>query len=444
MGSKLLIAEVNTFSPPAELAEALAPWAARLREELVEPFWETWPTDRRYGHVDIIPWAGASSQEHPYSARAWTRAAERFARGELSYLGITAAFGEDADAAADELGDRNTVAFAFDLGGEEMGHAHRVWFHVTGDLLDGAVPRELQERFLAMVAGLARAADAATGFITYDHGGGDESPFELGTGRPPEVALRECEHILRGYYWANILSKHHIDVLGGLMRVREEAPAVAADVIDEHAPVILLRLTGDINQVSDEELAALRAYLQPVLPPDRGYDPYYEGPPPRLVEAGASNAPAEQAAANTTGGVVFYGTLPNPAELQLDAGDTQLVTLSAGVEVERTRTFEEELPDVYVTVYFERALTADERAEFDRVIAAWQDLGAHAGFGDAFRNGSNVDYTQDDGERVAEFWADIGESGETAVDALIHAVQGLAEIDRIPVRRILFGTRAAT
>jgi hypothetical protein len=58
------------------------------------------------------------------------------------------------------------------------------------------------------------------------------------------------------------------------------------------------------------------------------------------------------------------------------------------VEVERTSTFEEELPDVYVTVYLERAPTAQERAEFDRVVAAWYDLGARAGFGDAFRDGS--------------------------------------------------------
>jgi hypothetical protein len=318
-----------------------------------------------------------------------------------------------------------------------MEHAHRLWLHVTGDLFGGSVPRELQERFAAAVAGVASAAHAATGFVTYDHGGGDESPFELGTGRPPDAALRECDRVLRGYYWANILSQHHLEALGGLARVRQEAPCAAVDVLDEQAPLVLLRLSDDINRISDEELAALRAYLRPVLPPVSSYDPYYEGPPLRLVEAGAPSARVEPAETATRGGVVSYGALPTLTELGLDAEAAQHVD----VEVERTSTFEEELPDVYVTVYLERAPTAQERAEFDRVVAAWYDLGARAGFGDAFRDGSKFDYTEDDGQPVAEFWADIGESGDAALDALIRAIRGLAEIDDLPARRVLFGTR---
>ena len=400
-----------------------------------------WPPDRRYGEVDVIPSAGASSAEQPYTDRAWAHASDRFARGELSYFGVTASCGASIDAAADELGERYAVAFGFDLGGEEGEHAHRLFLHITDDLLGPSVPRALQEKFVATAAGLARDGRAATGFVTHDHVGGDESPLELGTGRSPDVALRECDHVLRGYYWTNILSKHHVETLGGLARVQQDAPCSAVDVLDEQAPLVLLRLTDDINRFSDEELAALRAYLRPVLPPLTGYDQYYEGPPLRLVETGAPNAQRELADTATPRGIVFYGALPNLGQLLPDDDEaSQAVAAVPDVEVERTPAFDEELPDVYVTVYLERAPTAQERAEFERVIAAWYDMGARAGFGDAFRNGSNVDYTEDEGQPIAQFWADIGESGEPALDALLRAIRGLAEIDGLPARRVLFGT----
>jgi hypothetical protein len=126
----------------------------------------------------------------------------------------------------------------------------------------------------------AATVGCATGYVTLDYAGPHESPYERSIDRYWLDARRECDRLLRGYYWANFLGEAHVAALGGAAALAA-APASVERLAD--APgVVLARLPGSPAAVTDEALRTLRDYLRPALPPpDPTYE--YEGPLPLRV-----------------------------------------------------------------------------------------------------------------------------------------------------------------
>jgi hypothetical protein len=104
---------------------------------------------------------------------------------------------------------------------------------------------------------------ATTGYLTVDYPS-FESPYEQFIGRYWLDGLRECRTHVRGYYWGNLLSTTHVEALGGAARVRAEAPCHFLQELAEG--LWFLQLTPDLDDISDEALAALKAYFEPLLP----------------------------------------------------------------------------------------------------------------------------------------------------------------------------------
>jgi hypothetical protein len=105
---------------------------------------------------------------------------------------------------------------------------------------------------------------AATGYLTIGYPSW-ESPYEQSIGRWWLDGLRECRSRLRGYYWGNLLSRKHVETLGGIDRIRTQAPCHAVTEID--GGLCYLQLTESVDAFSDEALARLKDYFAPLLPP---------------------------------------------------------------------------------------------------------------------------------------------------------------------------------
>ena len=138
---------------------------------------------------------------------------------------------------------------------------------------DGLVDFEWQERTVSLLKDLALGLDATYAHLTLEPNaasGLDDTPYEEWI-RTPIDHYRELRRYARGYFWGNILSGEHIEQLGGVERIKTEAPCVMVKSIGTpERPLLYLQLTEDINDFSDEKLKELREFLKPILPTGPG------------------------------------------------------------------------------------------------------------------------------------------------------------------------------
>lgn len=77
-------------------------------------------------------------------------------------------------------------------------------------------------------------------------------------------ASEKFDKYFRGYSWGNYLSRKHVELLGGIEKIKKEAPVYCVKELSDKGAY--LQLTEDIDNVSDEELRKLKRYFQPILP----------------------------------------------------------------------------------------------------------------------------------------------------------------------------------
>lgn len=128
----------------------------------------------------------------------------------------------------------------------------------------GVVPAELVDGLVGAFRDLSTAVEIDGGLMTFDFPG-HGSPYEAAHGNADRWSQRYHERV-RGFYWGNLLGERHLELLGGFDRVSEEAPVFKVEDWSNGAKTrAWLQLTDDINNVTDDELRALRDFLKPAL-----------------------------------------------------------------------------------------------------------------------------------------------------------------------------------
>ncbi|AGX44141.1 hypothetical protein [Clostridium saccharobutylicum] len=108
--------------------------------------------------------------------------------------------------------------------------------------------------------------DCVGGFITLDCVGAYSSfsAHERYIGLDYMNASEKFDKYFRGYSWGNYLSKKHVELLGGIEKIKKEAPVYLVKKLSDDGAY--LQLTKEIDEVSDEDLRKLKKYFQPILP----------------------------------------------------------------------------------------------------------------------------------------------------------------------------------
>lgn len=77
-------------------------------------------------------------------------------------------------------------------------------------------------------------------------------------------ASENFDKYFRGYSWGNYLSKKHVELLGGIEKIKKEAPVYLVKTLSDDGAY--LQLTEKAEEVSDEDLRKLKRYFQKILP----------------------------------------------------------------------------------------------------------------------------------------------------------------------------------
>ncbi|AQS08728.1 hypothetical protein CLOBY_08380 [Clostridium saccharobutylicum] len=104
------------------------------------------------------------------------------------------------------------------------------------------------------------------GFITLDSMQAycSFSAHEGYMGLPYLRASEKFDKYFRGYSWGNYLSENHVELLGGIEKIKKEAPVYLVKPLSDDGAY--LQLTEMVDEVSDEDLRKLKRYFQPILP----------------------------------------------------------------------------------------------------------------------------------------------------------------------------------
>lgn len=81
--------------------------------------------------------------------------------------------------------------------------------------------------------------------------------------------LEEVDRVARGSFWCNFLTDKHIETLGGVDRIRREAPCAIVEESERTGPVttqVRLQVTERFSETTWEMLDELEEYLDPLLP----------------------------------------------------------------------------------------------------------------------------------------------------------------------------------
>jgi len=146
--------------------------------------------------------------------------------------------------------------------------------------IDPFIQRQVVELALETFA----EVKGVVGYITVDYLApspyGTMSPYEWYVGLSYPWAARDFRRKVRGYYWGNLLSKGHIEMLGG-EEILSKAPVYLVKRLENG---YYLQLTEDINHIDRSKLAQLKEFLKPLLPEGYPQSPeYYENLPNFLL-----------------------------------------------------------------------------------------------------------------------------------------------------------------
>ena len=125
----------------------------------------------------------------------------------------------------------------------------------------------VEEAAAALFAELRSAGGrpaVATGFVHVDT---VADPYSEVVARPTRLSEDRFDVEVHGYYWAVLLTAGHLDRLGGVTRVRREAPCAAVEDVGRPSggPAVLCLVTDSPLDLDHERVRAWRRFLAPVL-----------------------------------------------------------------------------------------------------------------------------------------------------------------------------------
>jgi len=131
---------------------------------------------------------------------------------------------------------------------------------------DSQVPFLVQSKVVELATSLFETVSGVTGYITVDYVGANcfftDSPYERWIGYSSIWASREYRIRTRGYYWGNFISIGHVELLGGIEKLKQ-APVF---LLKELGNGYYFQLTDDINNIDRNKLHEFKRFLEPVLP----------------------------------------------------------------------------------------------------------------------------------------------------------------------------------
>lgn len=194
----------------------------------------------------------------------WLDVGGRLAGGELEELTLTnirALPGqEEGGAAMAVISLKGQVGSRHCAGGVELS-VHRL---LIGDKID-----IFQEKLLGIAIDTFKSLRAVSGYIAFgSHRAGmfPLNPFGQGLRTDCQNAPWNFRNKICGCFWGNMLSAGHIEKLGGIERIKREAPAYRVAEIKDGGNGIFLQATPRIESAAPGEMDDLQNYLSPLLP----------------------------------------------------------------------------------------------------------------------------------------------------------------------------------
>jgi hypothetical protein len=252
---RLYYAELNAVHPDVPSPARLADWLESARARVVAPVLARVRGSRS---LHSLCWQDVDGdyRSRPFDERAWDDRLRVVAAGDVRHLGLEYCPNERGLCGVEFIHRCPTP-----LGDD----GHTLRFYVSEGyyrLLPKQIRSDLTELFLEGAASF----QAQSGFITIDHVG-SRSPWEELLGRDAQLGRQEADRKLRGFYWGNLLGSRHVDALGGEDEVGKNAPCriVRTYADSAGAALVYLQVTESPDDVSSEQLRALKEFLAPVL-----------------------------------------------------------------------------------------------------------------------------------------------------------------------------------
>lgn len=390
------------------------------------------------------PVVGVRNREFAFNEKNWARFRRELLDGLLEMVSLVAWFKPAED---DPYARSRGAAVRVQMRAERPGEASMLEVGAVRSLYDPRPAVEWQGNWVDLACEAFVRLRGANGHLTVDNvswRGGVSTSYEVMACQNRDVRLH-FRSLLRGYHWGNLLSRGHIERLGGMEAVTREAPCyLVRELAGGEDRRVYLQLTPDIESISDDELRALRDYLRVLLPVQKHpfrWDPRYVRL--RLIydEETVVGPPGPPAGAK---GQVYSTSLETvPCSLSPGTGSLAESAQAGGKPaipvVWFARTEGEEIWDPAVfTLYLDRGLQGDEQKELVEVIEAWLVVGEYGGFGgEMFGSPAEVTFE----ENVVDWTAEMERVPEprSAVDVLVRCLERFAAKRGLGVQKLVLG-----
>lgn len=140
-------------------------------------------------------------------------------------------------------------------------------------LFNGYISSDIQNKVKDFFINAFGMLNGIVGYIDLDFGHAtiepDPTRYECELGYYSFVNISNSfNEKARGVFWGNMLTKNHIEKLGGFQNIKKEMPFEAAEeyILENGNEAVFLQLTPDINSCDEEVCRKAKSYLKPILP----------------------------------------------------------------------------------------------------------------------------------------------------------------------------------
>ena len=124
-----------------------------------------------------------------------------------------------------------------------------------------------QEEWVALLKEACCELECSQGMLEQANETFASSEFPMEWYQMPVLeVIRYHDTKLRGYFWGNVLSEKHIERLGGIEKIQEEAPCYLVEKLDRGGRQrVYLQATERLGEFTEEKRMELKKYLEPLL-----------------------------------------------------------------------------------------------------------------------------------------------------------------------------------
>jgi hypothetical protein len=285
-----------------------------------------------------------------------------------------------------------------------------------GDIIDVLGIENVVGRLAEFLVDVGGTEGIRTGIVNADTWGADKYYFATQArwvGSAPDMT----RHV-PGYQWCVLLGAGQIDALGGIDKVRNEAPVhYVRQVHGERSPAVVAQLTEKFEDRTIEQVKAWRAYLEPVLRPALPVGDFDE---PQLIFEG-------DAISEDVADAMIHLPRPQPSSLQVTTVGRHLPGAIATCRLHTTPLDDHELGQLITIVNGWRVAGQNGafRCDPDENGQNWKEVGRIGAV-------SDVDVTDTAEHHCAYSWTADLANGPGALDNLASGFHGrVHELDSL-------------